>query len=52
MCALGYNIGLKSVVPNCSVVCAELCPEKKDFIDLKFKWEYPVEKDFTNMEFK
>lgn len=40
ICALTYPLGVKDVIPNCSMVCVELCPEKKDFIELKYRWDY------------
>lgn len=38
MCALTYELGLKHVVANCSVVGIELCPEKKELTKLNFIW--------------
>jgi len=40
ICALAYPLGVKNVIPNCSMICAELCPQKKDFIELKYRWDF------------
>ena len=40
MCALGYDIGLKYVVPNCSVVGFELDPTSKQLNKVNFIWEF------------
>lgn len=26
ICALTYHLGVTSVIPNCSMVCAKMCP--------------------------
>jgi hypothetical protein len=40
MCALTFHLGLKHVVPNCSVVGVSLCPLTKELTDLNFVWEF------------
>lgn len=38
MCALLYHLGIKKVVPNCSIICAEFCLDTKDLHKLNFVW--------------
>lgn len=40
ICALGYHLGVKNVIPNCSMVCMEFSKAEKDFIKLIHKWEF------------
>lgn len=40
MCTLTYELGLKEVVPNCSVVAVEMNPQKRQLERLHFKWIY------------
>ncbi len=40
MCSLAYHIGVKEVVPNCSVLGVELCPASRELTRLNFKWLY------------
>ena len=35
ICALAYHLEVKSVIPNCSMICVRICPEKKDLIERK-----------------
>jgi hypothetical protein len=41
MCALMHHLGLKEVVPNCSLISVEFCPTQKDFIKVNFEWRNP-----------
>jgi hypothetical protein len=40
MCALAYHLGVKEVVPNCSVVAVAMEPAKRELERLHFKWSY------------
>jgi broad specificity phosphatase PhoE len=40
MCSLTFNIGIKEVVPNCSVLSVEMCPQSKELSQVNFKWLY------------
>jgi hypothetical protein len=41
MCALMYHLGLKDVVPNCSMISTEFSRERKDIERINFEWRYP-----------
>ena len=40
MCSLTYKLGVRSVLPNCSVISVELCPEAKEISKLNFVWNF------------
>jgi broad specificity phosphatase PhoE len=43
MCALMYHLGLKEVVPNCSMISAEFSKKDQDFARINFEWMFPHE---------
>jgi hypothetical protein len=40
MCALTFDLGVKHVVNNCSVISVALCPEKRALVSVNFVWEF------------
>lgn len=40
MCSLTYDLGVKYVVSNCSVISVELCPSKLELCGVNFVWEF------------
>lgn len=40
MCSLAHHLGVKHVVPNCSILAVELCPDSRQLHKLNFLWEF------------